>query len=274
MPSIFLHVDGCRKIIDKKEFFNRNPNAKTLALVGSVIPDLELFGIIGKVHGRSKEFYDYLEKKDKEYLPLAFGMIVHEHHDNIIETHFVEDNEKEARKLLAQYDPEISKIGAAPELLIEYSLDCSLIEEKPELIDFTTSIAKKIKRKQIKKISSHLADFFGGDRKAIYRALRIFKKFKFSIYASSKKQHSLLQRYLFLVSQNKELNKKGFKGKIVSVKFKLAMNYLYGKKLFTEKKGDIRKIFLKAKKKFSHSTLFKHVKINEEVLSKLPFKLL
>ncbi len=274
MPSIFLHVDGCRKIIDKNKYFKKKPDAKALALIGSVIPDLELFGVLPEVHGRCKEFYDYLKVQDKEYLPLAFGMVIHEHHDNIIETHFVGDNEDSARKLIKKYDEELSKIGTAPEILIEHSMDCSLVEAKPELINFTASITKKIKRGQIKRIAEHLANFFGGNGKEIAKAIRMFKRFNFNQYASVNNQHELWQRYMFLLSQNKNLKENQLKGKLISMQLKIAINFLYGKKKLKEKKAGMKEMFLKAKKKFNHNSMLNHVDITEEKLSKLPFELL
>ncbi len=274
MPSIFLHIDGCRKIVEKKKFFRNKPDATMLALIGSIIPDLELFGILKNVHGRCKEFYDYLEKRDKRYLPLAFGMIVHEHHDNIIETHFVGDNEKEARKLIKEYDEKISRIKVAPEILIEHSLDCSLVEAKPELIAFTNKFRNRISRKQIKIISEHLAGFFGGDKKSVAWALRTFKKFDLYRYLATDHQHKLWQRYMFLISQNKELGRNQVKGRLINIGLKLAVNYLYGRKILKEKKGGLKGLITKAKERFNQDSLFSHVKISEEELSKLPFELL
>lgn len=274
MPSIFLHIDGCRKIIEKKKFFKRKPDAQTLALIGSLIPDLELLGVLKKVHGRCKEFYDYLEMRDKAYLPLAFGMIVHEHHDNLIETHFVGEHEESARELLEQYDHNISKIGVAPEILIEHSLDCSLLEEKPELIDFTKKIVKRVKRSHFKNIAKHLADFFDGDEKQIAFTLRMFRRFYLHKLAADRDMTALWQKYMFFISQNNAVTYSGVRGKLFKMKVKLAINYMYGKKMLNNKKKHAEKILLKAKKKFNHSSLLKHAHINEEKLLKLPFELL
>jgi hypothetical protein len=226
MPSIFHHIHNCKHILDHIRFRKTELNTE-LTLIGSVIVDLENVGVIKKVHGRCHDFLVYLLKHDRKYAPLAVGMLIHELFDNTVEPKYVHKKEKAAGKLLKEHDPFSASLPLAEHIFIEHCLDCALVDEKPELFDLIKYVKQKIKKKHMRRIAFHLANFFDGNSKTIYTSLEQFKGFDLSKFKTIQGRSSVWQHFMFLYSQRELLHHKqnGFFRRIYG-NIKLIVKYI------------------------------------------------
>jgi hypothetical protein len=207
----------------------------SLVAIGSMIPDLEEFGIMKKVHGRSEKFLQYLLEKDPKYVPLAIGMILHEELDKEIDKHHVSPHICNAEEILRQFDMDAE---AAP-YLIDHAVNCTVLEQEPEIIAVADK-ARKISHRHIHKISKHLADFFTADKKDVMNALHIFRRFNLRQYLFHDKASEVYMKFFFMKGRLKTAN--------LWDKLKLAISYA----IFTYKirKNKVQEMCSVAKHKF------------------------
>lgn len=243
MPAFALHVDSCKELF---ETFKLRKQSSQFALVaiGSVLPDLQEFGILKNVHGNSEKFLQYLLKTDPKYAPLAIGMILHEELDRVIDTQFVNPHMAEARELLEQYKISSEKVSLAAHYLIDHTVNCEAIEKKPEILKLTESIKKKLSHKRAHKIAYHLTSFFGGDQDQVLKAMHIFRDFDLHQYLSPDDAAALYGKFFFLQQELKEQPVK------LSDKIKLGLKY--GKFMLSHHKHKMKNVCGHAKQKFSN----------------------
>ncbi len=243
MPAFALHVDSCKKLFEKLKIRRESFNFALVA-IGSVITDLEEFGVIKRVHGRAEQFLQYLLKTDPKYAPLAIGMIMHEELDRVIDTNFVNPHMPAARELLEQYEMTSEKVHLAAHYLIDHAVNCNLIETQPELLTITESIKKKLSHRRAHKIAYHLTQFFGGDKEQILKAMHTFRDFDLSQYLSPDDAAALYAKFFFL---QKELKEK----QPVSLIEKVKLGLSYGKFLLSHHKNTAKTVCTHAKQKFT-----------------------
>jgi HD superfamily phosphohydrolase YqeK len=219
MPAFALHVDSCKKLF---EHFKLRKESRNFALVavGSVIPDLQEFGILKSVHGRAEAFLQYLLKTDPKYAPLAIGMIMHEELDRVIDTEFVNPNMPAARELLEQYEFSTEKVALAAHYLIDHTVNCSLIEKEPKILKITERIKKKLSHRHAHKIAYHLATFFNADTNEVLKAIHTFREFDLSQYLSFESSAALYGKFLFLQQELSAQQHTNLLGKV-----KLGLSY-------------------------------------------------
>jgi len=243
MPAFALHVDSCKKLF---EHFKLRKKSFNFALVaaGSVIVDLEEFGILKKVHGKAEEFLKYLLKTDQKYAPLAIGMIMHEELDRVIDTQFVNPHMPAARELLEQYEFSTEKVALAAHYLIDHTVNCAMIETEPGLLTITENMKKTLSHKHAHKIAYHLATFFNADKDQVLNALHTFRDFDLSQYLSAESSAALYAKFLFLQEELKEKQPVRFLDKI-------RLGLSYSKFILRHRKTQAKELYFKAKDKFN-----------------------
>jgi hypothetical protein len=249
MPAFALHVDSCKKLFEKFKL-RRQSFSFALVALGSVIVDLEEFGIIKRVHGRAEQFLQYLLRTEPKYAPLAIGMIMHEELDRVIDTQFVNPHMPAARELLEQYEMTSEKVHLAAHYLIDHTVNCHLLENEPEIFRITESMKKKLSHRHAHKIAYHLTQFFGGDKEQILNAMHTFRDFDLSQYLSPDDAAALYAKFFFLQQELKEKQP-------VSLVNKVRLGLSYGKFIFSHHKKTAREVCAKAKQKFTdHSKAY------------------
>jgi len=243
MPAFALHVDSCKKLFKHFKLRRKSFNFALVA-VGSVIVDLEEFGILHRVHGRSEEFLKYLLKTDPKYSPLAIGMIMHEELDRVIDTQFVNPNMPAARELLEQFEFSSERVALASHYLIDHSVNCSFLEKEPNLLKVTESIKKKLSHRHAHKIAYHLATFFNADKEKVLKALHTFRDFDLSQYLSAENSATLYAKFLFL---QEELQTKPHTRLIDKIKLGLR----YSKFMLGHRTQEAKELLFNAKRKFT-----------------------
>jgi len=244
MPAFALHIDSCKKLFDR--FKLRKESLRfALVAIGSVVTDLEEFGILKGVHGRAEEFLKYLLKTDPKYAPLAIGMIMHEELDNVIDKHFVNPKMAEAQELLEKYNLHSEKVSLAAHYLIDHSVNCSMLEEEPHIIIIAEKAKKRLSNRHAHKIAYHLTKFFSGNHAEVLNALHTFKDFNLSQYLSSEDSAALYGKFLFLQEELKERKPVGLMDKI-----KLGLSY--GSFMFKNRKHVVKEMCTHARQKFSN----------------------
>jgi hypothetical protein len=244
MPAFALHVDSCKKLFEKFKL-RRQSFSFALVAIGSVLPDLQEFGILKSVHGRAEAFLQYLLKTEPKYAPLAIGMIMHEELDRVIDTQFVNPHMAEARELLEQYEMTSEKVHLAAHYLIDHTVNCSLLENEPEILKVTEGIKKKLSHRHAHKIAYHLTQFFGGNQEQILASMHTFRDFDLSQYLSPDDAAALYAKFFFLQKELKEEQP-------VSLISKVKLGLSYGKFLLGHHKNNAKEICTKAKQKFTN----------------------
>ncbi len=244
MPAFALHVDSCKKLFEHFKLRKKSLNFALVA-VGSVIVDLEEFGILKGVHGRAEAFLHYLLKTDPKYAPLAIGMIMHEELDRVIDTQFVNPHMPEARELLEQYQMSSEKVHLAAHYLIDHTVNCALIEKDPDVLHMTENIKKRLKHRHAHKIAYHLATFFKSEKNKVLEALHTFREFDLSQYLSPESASALYAKFVFLQEELKTKRQTRLFEKI-----KLGLSY--GKFLIGHKTHQAREVCRMAKGKFNN----------------------
>ncbi len=243
MPAFALHVDSCKKLFEKFKL-RRQSSQFTLVAIGSVLPDLQEFGILKSVHGRAEQFLQYLLKTDPKYAPLAIGMIMHEELDRVIDTQFVNPHMPAARELLEQYQMTSEKVALAAHYLIDHAVNCHTLENEPDILKITENMMK-VSHKRAHKIAYHLTAFFGGDNEQILKAMHTFREFDLSQYLLPDDAAALYAKFFFL---QQELKEKSTIGLINRVKLGLS----YGKFMLSHHKHKAKQICSIAKQKFTN----------------------
>ena len=244
MPAFALHVDSCKKLFEHFKLRRKSFNFALVA-VGSVIVDLEEFGILKNVHGRAEEFLKHLLKIDPKYAPLAIGMIMHEELDRVIDTQFVNPHMPAAKELLEQYQMTSQKVHLAAHYLIDHTVNCEFIQKEPRLLKITENVKKRLTHKNAHKIAYHLATFFRADKDQVLKALHTFRDFDLSQYLSSESSSALYAKFLFL---QEELQEK----QPIKLIDKIKLGLSYSKFMLTHRKNQAKKLFFKAREKFTN----------------------
>ncbi len=244
MPAFALHVDSCKKLFEHFKL-RRQSFQFSLVTIGSVIVDLEEFGILKGVHGRAEKFLQYLLNTEPKYAPLAIGMILHEELDHVIDTNFVNPHLPAARELLEQYRISSEKVGLAAHYLIDHAVNCMMLENEPSILSLTESIKKKLSHRHAHKIAYHLTAFFGGNQDQILDALHTFRKFDLSQYVSPDDAAALYGKFFFLQKELKE-------GQPVGLIEKVRLGLSYSKFMLGHHKQKMKDVCAYAKQKFTN----------------------
>jgi len=244
MPAFALHVDSCKKLFEKFKL-RRQSFQFALVAAGSLLTDLEEFGLLQNCHGRAEEFLQYLLKTDPKYAPLAIGMIMHEELDRVIDTNFVNPHMAEATQLLEQHKLSTEKVSLAAHYLIDHSVNCSIIEQDPDILKITEIIKKKLSRRHAHKIAYHLTTFFGGNKEQVLNALHTFRDFDLGQYLSPDDAAALYGKFYFLQQE--------LKGKhSIRLADKIKLGLKYGTFMLGHHKQDVKAMCAKAKQKFKN----------------------
>jgi len=241
--AFLLHVEGCREALKRLKLFSRRKNAFELALIGSLIPDLEMLGVVKRIHGNSYKFFQYMLKNDKKYLPIAIGMMTHELFDQVYEGQYVHAKEPIAQKLINKYDNNSSKIKYSAHILVEHSTDAHYVQENPELMELLLSIQKNVKKRHVKKIAFHLATFFKADYKEVYKSLLSFKDFSLESYRSVDGLSDMWMNFMFL-QENNDLVSNHFKaGMLQNIKSNFKLGLIYTSFRLKRNKENIKQMY-------------------------------
>lgn len=254
MPSFALHLDSCKHVFEKLRIGKENFGF-ALAAVGSILPDLDELGVVGRMHGRSKQFLKYLLKTDPKYAPLAIGMVLHEELDTTMDKEFINPNLPRAIALLRKHRVNSGK--SAGHTLIDHSIDCATIERAPSIIKLAESVKCRLKHHHFHKIAYHVSRFFNGEPKTVLATIESFRNFNLSQLFSQEETAELYSKYLFFSSQKIKIKKLTLWGKI-----KLTANYF--KFLIKHEHQNTKNLVLQAK------TLFKNY---QEVYTKVKKKI-
>ncbi|PIN74589.1 hypothetical protein COV18_06880 [Candidatus Woesearchaeota archaeon CG10_big_fil_rev_8_21_14_0_10_37_12] len=243
MPAFALHIDSCKELFEQFKL-RKQSTSFALFVVGSVLTDLEEFGILKNVHGRAEKFLQYLLKTDPKYAPLAVGMIMHEELDAVVDKHHVHPNIPTAKKLLEKHNMHSGKVDLAAHYLIDHCVTCNFVEQHPDVIRLAETAKKKLKHRHIHKIAYHLTNFFGGEKNKVIDVLHTFRDFDLHQYLSEEKSANVYGKFLFLQQELKEQPIK------ISQKIKLGLQY--GKFLFKHKKQDVKQLCKTARVRFDN----------------------
>ncbi len=240
--AFLIHIEDCRKAVEKLKLFKKNDIRFELALVGSILPDLEIIGIVNGIHGNSYNFYEYLRKKDKKYAPIGIGMMAHELFDHVYDEDYVHPKEPIAEKLIERFDRNSLKVKRSAEALIDHSTDAYYLQRNPQLMKCILNVKQKLKDRHKKKIAYHIATYFNGDYKKILKALKTFEKFDIQKYQTTEGLSEMWMNFMFLRANKDLISTKSkldlFNG---SSTLKLGWKYLIFR--LKTKKSDIKKMF-------------------------------
>lgn len=184
MPAFAIHIDSCKHLFEHYKL-KKESDAFALTAIGSVIVDLEELGVLKNVHGHSEEFLQYLLKTDPKYAPLALGMVMHEEVDEQIDKAFVNPKMQEAEEIVQQYKLSSEKVKLAAHYLIDHSVNCEIVQRRPEIIKITEHVKQKISHRHAHKIAYHLSTFFKSDKQQVMNAIHEFRKFDLNQYLSN-----------------------------------------------------------------------------------------
>lgn len=258
MPSFANHIHTCKNIFDRLNVFKKKKYDLELALLGSVLVDLDEIGVVPQIHGKSRAFLEYLVKNDPDYFPLGIGMVMHEEHDAVIDSEFVHPNEKIAKGLVIKHANSFSTNHMVGHYLLDHAMDFHLIQNNPKVMEEIKSITKNLKVIHAKRITYHLSKFFGGNYYDILQALLKFKEFDLSKFETLEGVSDIWMTYVFLKVQKNEIAMRQKLGIFEKLKSNIKLGINYGAFRINHKKEDIIKLFSNALNKFSgHAHIFK-----------------
>jgi hypothetical protein len=250
MPSLFVHVDGCLHVLQRLKLFHPSHRDFHMAILGSLVPDLEWVGLVKGMHGRCMEYFAHTVKHDRKMVPMAIGMLSHELLDGVIEPEYIEKNEPAAAGILAQYGFDAKMGRWTAHSLVEQAVDSHIVERKPWLFDFLHRAKCGIPRRYLKHAARSLTRFFGGDAKLLYKAFLEYVKFDISVFRSHESMSQLWLQHVFLWGQRERIERMSKGHAIARLTAKLAIAWHYLKfRLFT-KTGRMREAFAHARERF------------------------
>lgn len=253
MPSFINHIHASKKLFDKLNLFKKHKYELELALLGSIIVDLDEFGVVPKIHGKSREFFDYLLINDPEYAPLAIGMILHEAHDAVIDKEFVHPNEEKAKQLVKEHSTEFGSYHLIGHYLLDQSMDFHLIKKNPEVFKVVEKIRTTLKDRHAKKIAYHLSAFFNGNYDEVLHALKTFKNFDISKFKTIDGICDVWTTHVFLKMHKDEIaarQKLGFFDRLTS---NIKLGLQYGSFRVNNQKENLLQLFSNAFDKFKNN---------------------
>lgn len=264
MPSFINHIHASKKLFDKLNVFKKHKYDLELALLGSVIVDLDEFGVVPQIHGKSRAFLEYLLKNDPEYAPLAVGMILHEAHDAVIDKEYVHPNEEEAKQLVKKHSHEFGSYHLIGHYLLDQSMDFHLIRNNPEVLQVVEKVRTTLKESHGKRIAYHLSTFFGGNYGEVLHALKTFKDFNISKFKTIDGICDVWTTHVFLKMQKDAIaarQKLGFFDRLTS---NIKLGIQYGSFRMNNQKENLVQLFVNAFDKFKNSN--KIIKKTDEFL--------
>jgi hypothetical protein len=241
MPGFALHVDSVRKLFDSFKI-KKESLAFSLAVLGSVLVDLEELGIVKNIHGRSEKFLEYLLKEHPKYAPLAIGMMLHEELDNTIDTEYVNPNIPRAQIMVNKHLYTTEPLAA--HLLIDHSVNVHFINNDPSVITLSEKSKKDIKHEHTHNIAFHITTFFGGEKDKIIEALHQYKGFDLNKYLNRNSAAKIYGQFLFLQKEYQP-EKTG-----LMIQIKRIFNYI--KFIMPHKQKEINELCKTALEKFPH----------------------
>jgi hypothetical protein len=222
-----------------------------MALLGSIVPDLEWVGLLKNVHGRCMAFFKHTIAHDRKMVPLAIGMLSHELLDGVVEPHYVEKNEPVAAKILEKYgfDAHMGKYTAHS--LVEHAVDSHILERKPWLFDFLHRARCGIPARYLRRAARSLARFFDGDERMLARAFESYMKFDLSVFRDHEAASQLWLQHVFLWGQRERLERAAKGHAIARITAKLGVAWSYLKFKLFSKTDRMMEAFAHARKQFS-----------------------
>ncbi len=204
------------------------PHQYDLAILGSILPDLEYTGLLPEAHARCKEFYEHLLSVDEEYVPLALGMVSHVLYDKIIEPGYVDIKESEAMSILHEFYPRSTKIKWAAHTFIEQAMDAHVLIENPQLPKLIAKVNKRLTDQQLVSITTHLATFFGADKTHLLAALRALQQYNVEKISHPLSISKLWLNCMFMMS-NEHILLEHTKNPLAKFKAALTLGFAYSR---------------------------------------------
>lgn len=160
MPFIF----HCEEIVRRKAFF-RSKEDYYFALMGSLAPDLEWFGVLKGAHWKSGRFLKYMlkNKKRREYAAFALGMHIHCLTDQYLEPAYINKKEIQAiaRNLIRKYNAQNPEHPDIEHRFVEFIIDLNSVSSHKGMITELKKAQKFLfEKKRFNKISKYMADYF------------------------------------------------------------------------------------------------------------------
>ncbi|MBI4146911.1 hypothetical protein HY489_06265 [Candidatus Woesearchaeota archaeon] len=243
MPAPALHIHSCKKLFERYKL-NKESRAFALFAIGSVLTDLEEFGVVKGLHWKAEAFLKYLVKTDPKYAPLALGMAMHEEMDKTLDKHYVTPNTSHAEEILKLYNGQ--SFPEEGHYFLDHVMTCQLVEKQPDIITVTERAKKRLRDKHVHKIAYHLTTFFGGNQQEVLEALQHFKNFDLTQYLNQEKAANMYGQFSIL---REALNPHK---RSIFDKMKLAWKYF--KFLVSNKSYLIKEATQHAKQKFKNHT--------------------
>lgn len=235
-----------------------NTFAFRLALIGSIITDFDEIGVLPPVHGRSRDFLQYLQRVNPRYVPLAVGMVMHEQLDKLMDEDFVNPNEPRAKELLNEYDSHFASVRTS-HLVLDHSLDAWVLRHEPSLVPLMQR-SRRLRKGAFRKMAFHLSVFFNGDYRTILRAMEAFRRMDLSPFKSLDGLSETFVKYLFLQSQQSRLVRSRKVSMLERLRMNVVLGLAYGKFLLHERKDRYKALLEKARTRFgSHECVYSKV---------------
>ena len=226
MPFILSHAHSIDAALKKLNIFR--PRQTDLAIIGSLLPDLEYTGLLPQAHERCLEFYEYLLTADRDYAPLALGMVGHVVYDRIIEPGYVDEKEAEALQILQEFYPQSTKIKWAAHTFVEQAMDMQVLRENPHLPQVLARANKRLQEEHIAQIAHHLSCFFDADKKHLIDALHTVKTFDLSSIKNPRSISKLWLRCMFMMS-NEHILQAHAQGPLARLKAAIRLGVSYSR---------------------------------------------
>lgn len=150
-------------------------------ILGSVIPDLTCLHVIPykESHEDSLGFLHYLLEKDPSMISVAFGMMLHSEHPGGVDkyTHgpngFIEQHEMAMYEIVKKYKHKMhgGELKNFIHTFIEFTCDSFQTAREADLVK------RSFESVDLERLSYHLAVYFNGNGKKIFKILRFLKNF-------------------------------------------------------------------------------------------------
>lgn len=226
MPFILSHAHSVDAALKKLKIFR--PRQTDLAIIGSLLPDLEYTGLLPRAHERCLEFYEYLLTADRDYTPLALGMVGHVLYDRIIEPGYVEEKEAEALQILQEFYPSSTKIKWAAHTFVEQAMDMHVLQENPRIPRILARANKRLREEHIARIAQHLSVFFCADKAHLIDALYTMKTFDLSNIKNPQSISKLWLRCMFMMS-NEHILQEHAQSPLAKLKAVIKLGFSYSR---------------------------------------------
>jgi len=182
MPFFLSHIAGVREIAKLLKMPSMS-REYSLAVLGSILPDMEYAGFLKGAHTKSRDFLEFVFRKNKRMVPFAVGMLCHTIQDKILEPKYVEPRETVARKILDKYYPGtvLSRLGS--HTLVEQAMDTLLVKQDPSLADSIDDAWRAISQEDINSSVSLLAEFFHEEPVRLHKMISIVRSVRSARFA-------------------------------------------------------------------------------------------